>query len=156
MHNYQAIILLSLIALIASKASRYGALVILLELSIYYSLISDLSAIYYYSCTATLNLFVGLVLHNRYKLAALCAYALVFANLYGFFIWYQYIDPVSYDIISGILLTAQLLFLLPKGFRDAIRHYAVFSKPSVVQSADFDSSQPRVTISKTTNKKTQK
>ena len=156
MHNYQAIILLSLIALIASKASRYGALVILLELSIYYSLISDLSAIYYYSCTATLNLFVGLVLHNRYKLAALCAYALVFANLYGFFIWYQYIDPVSYDIISGILLTAQLLFLLPKGFRDAIRDFTASSKRGLVQSADFDSRQPRVTISKTTNKKTQK
>ncbi len=139
MHTYQVFIVFSLIALMATKASRYGALVVLVELSIYYSFTAGLPAIYYYSCTATLNLLVGLILHRKYKYAAVCGYALVFVNLYGFFIWHQYISPVSYDIISGVVLIMQLLFLLPSGVVDCVRGYTGFNKYSLAKPDDFDS-----------------
>ena len=139
MHTYQTIIIVLLICLLFVKASRYGAFILITTYFIYYLLISDLSAIYYYSCTATLNLFVGLILHRKYKYAALCGYALVFVDLYGFFIWHQYIGSVSYDIISGVVLIMQLLFLLPNGVVDCVRGYTGFNKYSLAKSDDFDS-----------------
>lgn len=135
------------------KAPRIGAMVILTELLVYYLFIVDMSAIYYYSCTATLNLSVGLILHSRYKLAAMCAYSLVLTQLYGFYIWYQYVDPISYDIIAGILLTVQAVSLIPKGDRSGIGYYwqHIMDKP-----LGFDSGESRVTIHKRQQNKTKK
>ncbi len=139
MNTIQIIVVASFVALLSVKASRSGAFTMLIASMVYYPFIADLPAIYYYSCAATLNLFVGLILHRKYKYAALCGYALVFVNLYGFFIWYQYISPVSYDIISGVVLIMQLLFLLPSGVIDCVRGYTGFNKYSLAKSDDFDS-----------------
>ena len=83
MNTTQYIISAVIFAFIFNKASRYDAIVLTLAYLIYEFFIVDTDAIYYYSLTAQLNLFTGLALHNKNKLAAICSYAIVLVNELG-------------------------------------------------------------------------
>jgi len=72
--NYSQWIIFSIIFLLLfNKASRVDAFILITAYLIYQLFIVDLEAIYYYSCAASLNLIVGLILHTRNKYAAMCS-----------------------------------------------------------------------------------
>lgn len=150
MNTSQFIIYSIIFLLLFNKASRTDAFILLLAYSIYQLKIVNLDAIYYYSCTSFLNLCVGLVLHHRNKCAAICSYSLIFVNLLGFFMWYQYLPPNIYDNISLFILIIQLITITPKGLLNGLGHY---SKYFMAKSHGFDGNQTRVTMYKNQTRK---
>lgn len=137
MNTVQVIIYSTVITLLFNKASQKDAFVLFVAYSFYEIKIVDLDAIYYYSCASLLNLIVGLILHHKNKLAAICAYSLIFVNLLGFYIWYQYLPSTIYDNISLVILIAQLITILPKGLLNGLGYYFkyIMAKPNGFDSA---------------------
>ena len=149
--NYaQWIIYLVIVLLLFIRASKYDAFVLFVAFSVYQVFIIPVSDIYYYSCTSLLNLCVGIVLHHRNRLAALCSYSLVLLNLIGFWMWYAMFNPTVYDNISLFILTIQLFAIIPKGLVNGIRHYF---KHTMAHIVGFDCFQSRATIHKTKDEK---
>ena len=148
MHTHKYIIMLVLF-MYFYKASSKGAFIILCGYFVYSLLvIYDIPAesyIYYYSCASLINLVVGYFLHKVNKLAALCSYSLVFINIYGAYIWYQYLPHDNYDNISLVVLLVQLITITPRGLINGLRRD---SKYTVAKPHGFDSFQSRVTMYK--------
>jgi len=136
MNIWQVIIFLLIFLLIFNEASRYDAFILFVAYSFYQLSIVDLDAIYYYSCASLLNLSVGFILHHKNKYAAICSYSLIFVNILGFFLWYQYLPPTIYDNISLVILIIQLITITPKGLLNGLRYYIQHHAPS---SNVFDS-----------------
>ena len=134
------------------KASSKGAFILMCGYFVYSLLvIYDIPAesyIYYYSCAALINLVVGYLLQRTNKLAAMCSYALVFINIYGSYLWYQYLPPDNYDNISLVVLLIQLITITPRGLINGLKRNRFYSKYFVVESHGFDSLQSRVTMYK--------
>ena len=107
--------MLALCFLCLNKASFWGAFTLAIAYCFYASFIIQLPDIYLYFCTASLNFIVGDILRKDYRVAALCAYSLVFVNVIGFLLWVKFYSPALYDNISAIILIIQLSSLLPKG-----------------------------------------
>jgi len=119
--TFPQLVIFSLITLLlTNEASKSDAFVLFVAYSIYQLYIVDLDAIYYYSCASLLNLCVGLVLHHQNNSAAICSYSLIFVNMLGFFLWYQYLHPLVYDNISLVILIIQLIAIMPKGLLNGI------------------------------------
>jgi len=138
MPSYQYLIMLVLI-FYHYKASK-GAFVIFLGY-VFFGLIVyiDIPAedySYYYVCTSFACLVVGYFLQRVNVFAAICSYSLVFVNVYGFFLWYNYLEHVSYDNICMFILLLQLLLVTPRSFLDGLRYYIQHYAPS---SNVFDS-----------------
>jgi hypothetical protein len=138
------------VALLLNKASKSDAFVLFVAYSFYQLFIVDLGAIYYYSCTSLLNLSVGLVLHHKNKYAAICSYSLIFVNILGFFLWYQYLPPTIYDNISLVILIIQLITITPKGLLNGFRYNIQHPNSS---SNGFDSFRSCVKMLKNQTKK---
>jgi len=153
--NYsQWIIFFIIFLLLFNKASRVDAFILITAYIIYQSFVVDLSAVYYYSIAASLNLIVGLVIHSRNKYAAMCSYSLIFVNVFGYFLWYQYYDPDIYDNISLSILALQIITILPKGLLNGLGNII---KYIMAKSPIFNSIQSRVTMHKINSfKKTRK
>lgn len=127
MFSYQVIIMIALCLLCLNKASFKGAFVLLIAYCIYAPLIIPMQAIYYYSCATLLALIVGLVLHDRYIVAAICSYSLTMVNVLGFFLWFNYYDPTLYDNMSAIILIIQAVSLLPRELLNGFRRNNQYS-----------------------------
>ena len=121
MHTYQMVIMILLCFLCFNKASFWGAFTLYVAYCIYAPFIVPMSSIYYYSCAASLNLIVGVILQRHYLVAAMCAYALVFTNVVGFLLWVKFYPHALYDNISAIILIIQISSLLPKGLLNGLR-----------------------------------
>ena len=121
MFDYQIAIIITLCFLCFNKASFWGAFTLYVAYCIYAPFVIPMAAIYYYSCAATLNLIVGLILQRCYFVASMCSYSLVVVNVFGFWLWHKGYDPDLYDNISAIILLIQLSSLLPKGLLDGLR-----------------------------------
>jgi len=153
---YQFIVLAVLLALCLSKEKRSAAFVVLIANTIYFLFIIDLHAYYYYSCSAFLNLLVGMSLQRiHYKRLAVFSYLLVLSQIYGFGSWYNYYPPTTYDIICSILTIMQLIGIFPSGTFDRVRR--IFIKSSLVKSTGFNRNQayakmPKNTPAKETHK----
>jgi len=135
------------VLLLINKASRSGAIILIIGKGIYYLAIVGISPLLYYSLAASLNLIMGLFLHDEYKMPALCAYLLVPVNVLGFYLWYDYYPPDLYNVISVIILSIQLLLLSTRILthgrsRDNIKHPLAFPD-------GFDSRQACDTMYKT-------
>ena len=115
------VIMVLLCFLCFNKASFWGAFTLYTAYCIYASFIVPMPAIYLYSCTALLNLIVGVILQKAFRVAALCAYALVFVNVGGFLLWVKFYPHALYDNISAIILIIQISSLLPKGLLNGLR-----------------------------------
>ena len=103
------------------------------------------SDIYYYSCSALLNLVTGIALHSINKRAAICSYLLVLTNVLGFWLWFNYYESVIYDNIALFILAIQAVLVLPKG---ALNGFRFNIKHSLAESAFFDSNRACVTMYK--------
>lgn len=119
MHDYQYSVILFLFALCLNSKSRPVAIILIIE-CLFYSLILhlDISAsnyIYYYSLTATLCLFTGLLLSRHNQYASFCSYALVLISLYGACQWVNYLPHNSYDVMFALITIIQLISVTPKG-----------------------------------------
>lgn len=112
-------IILSVIVAIMIKAPNHGAFILLCGIGfdalIEFIGIDKASYGYYYSIMCVANLLVGILLHKEFKIAAFCAYLLVPVNLLGFYLWVKYYPHDLYNVICAIILTIQLLAILPKG-----------------------------------------
>jgi len=146
----QWFIVLAIFLLTFNKASKSDAFVLFRAYLIYQFAIVDLPAEAYYSCTAFMNLIVGIILHHRNVSGALCSYSLIFVNCLGFYLWYKYSPPTLYDNISLIILILQLVAITPRGLLNGIRCHL---KPPVAISNGFDSIKARVTMYKNTTTK---
>lgn len=70
----------------------------------------------YYTETAVLSLFAAIALYNINNHAAICSCLLVFVNVFGAVLWWNYLPHISYDIISCLLLITQLVIIVkPQG-----------------------------------------
>ena len=104
-----------------NKASFWGAFTLCTAYCIYAPLIVPMPAICLYSCAASLNLIVGVILHKDFRVAAVCAYLLVLVNVGGFLLWVKFYPHALYDNISAIILIIQISSLLPKGLLNGLR-----------------------------------
>lgn len=136
MYYYQYLIILVLIVLLFVRASRYGALILLIDQLSYLLFISDISAEAYYSLSATINILAGFALHKKYKLSAICSYCLVFINIYGYGLWYLYYPPLSYDVVTSLVVVIQLIGILPSDNLDRIRR--LYDKYIVAKRLGFN------------------
>lgn len=150
MYMYQWVLISSIFALLFNKAARVGAFYILCSYIVYMMFYPLLDGIYYYSFSAAINLCLGAILHDKNRLAALCSYMLVFANLIGFIMWYTYQKPAAYDIACSILLIAQAISIIPGGKSNGLRYYLQYIALSLVS---FNRRKQSVTITKTQQKK---
>jgi len=140
--------------LLFNGASRSGAFILFVAYCFYEKNIVDLSATYYYSGSSLLNLIVGLTLFHERKAAAICSYFLVILNVFGYLLWYGYYPPAIYDNIALIILSMQLVFILPKGMVNGLRSDI---KYIVAKSAIFNRIKTSVTMYKINSfKKTKK
>ena len=126
--------MIALLLIMINKSSRKGATILLVGYLTYSILALGVSGIYYYSSSAMLSFGAGLALHKINKPAALMGYALVFANLAGFFMWYLYMSPVVYNNVSMVLLVAQVIFLLPKGVTNGCRNNIQSAMASIART----------------------
>jgi hypothetical protein len=138
MFSYQMAIMIVLCLLCVNKASFWGAFTLLVAYCIYAPLVIPMPAIYYYSCASSLALFVGIILHKRHKVAAICAYSLPLVNILGFFLWVNYYTPGLYDNISAVILIIQVISLLPKRLLNGFRFYRYNHQHSLVKSSGFN------------------
>jgi len=133
--------------LLINKATREGAFILISAKVIYSLFIIDIDGILYYSLTAALNIAAGIFLQYKYKIAAICAYALIPVNVLGFFLWANYYSPDLYNVISGIIIIIQLIAIVMRLLthgrtRDNIQHPLAFLH-------GFDSHQACDTMYKT-------
>lgn len=122
MPTYQYFIMLVLI-LFHYKASNGAFVVFCGYISFAIITYIDISATnysYYYVCTSLSCLIVGYVLQKKNVVAAIFSYSLVFVGIYGFWLWYSYLEPSSYDIICAVILFAQLICVTPRGMTNGI------------------------------------
>ena len=145
MNNSQWIIFSIICLLLFNKASRSDAFILIIAYLVYQSFIVDLSAASYYSTTASLNLITGLVIHSRNKCAAICSYSLVLVNVFGYFLWFAYLEPNVYNDISLKILILQVITIIPKGLLNGL---ANIIKYTMAKFAFFNSLQSRVTLYK--------
>lgn len=131
MYSYQIAIMMALCLLCFNKASFWGAFTLYVAYCIYSPIIVPMSAIYYYSCAAFLNLIVGIILHIKYKSTAICSYGLVFVNLFGFWLWHASFDPFLYDMMSALILVIQLISLIPKRLLNGFKFRSYSKRPMV-------------------------
>lgn len=134
------------------KASSKGAFILLCGYFVYSLLVFiDIPADsynYYYSCASFINLVVGYILQKHNKCAAVCSYALVFINIYGSYLWYQYLPPDNYDNISLVVLLIQLITITPRGLLNGLRRDKVHREHALAKPTSFDSFQSHVTMYK--------
>jgi hypothetical protein len=146
---YDIAMIVVCLLLLINKASREGALILIIGKAVYYLFIIDVSPLLYYSLAATLNLVMGVFLHYEYKISALCAYLLVPVNVLGFYLWYDYYPPDLYNVISVIILTIQLIWVATRILTHGRSRYS--DKHSLAFPAGFDSRQESGTMYKTTS-----
>ena len=152
MYIYQYIIIAILIFVLLSKASNVGAFILLVEQYIYSLVVFDLHAFYYYSSCAAINFITGMLLSNKYLKSALCSYALVFVNIYGYFAWYNYLSPTSYDMLSAVIVVIQITGIFPDDLLNRICR--AFNEFSLAIRTSFDNYKTCVKMYK--NKPTKK
>jgi hypothetical protein len=102
------------------RKTRKECFILLCGYFLYTYFIKDLSANFYYSITALLNLLIGLAVFRLNLLVSACSYSLVLVNVYGYWLWYSYQEPTLYDNISLTILTTQLALIVQKGLLDGI------------------------------------
>lgn len=132
MNTEQWFLFLIITLLLFNGASRSGAFILFVAYCFYEKNIVSLDAVYYYSCSSLLNLIVGLTLYPERSVAAICSYSLVIINVFGYLLWYTGCDPDIYDNIALLILTTQLVFILPKGMINGLRddiQYIVAKSP---------------------------
>ena len=151
MYLYQYIIPFVLIGLLLVKPSRLGAFILLADQYVYYTLVLDVPFFYYYSICALINLITGAILQDKYFKSAMCSYLLVFVNIYGYLIWYNYIPPISYDMLSAVVVIAQLIGIFPDELYNGI--HRAFKQFRLVRRTCFDNYQACVKMYKNTTTK---
>lgn len=136
------------------KASDKGAFYLLLAYLAYYVLLYiDIPAsqyMHYYSLSAMLSLLCGMALQRCNIKAALCSYIMVFVNIFGAALWYNYREPCLYDTISALVLALQMILITPKGVINGLR---IYWQHITAKLASFDDVQSRVTMHKNQTKK---
>lgn len=131
--------------LLLKRVAITAAFILFIAYFFYDRYIIDLDGVYYYSCSALLNLLTGMVLQLINKPAAICSYMLVHLNVLGFFLWYNYYPPDIYDNIAIVILVAQLILILPKGLINGLGYN---SKHIMAKSGGFDGTKTRITVHK--------
>ena len=153
MYDYQYIVLLVLVVMLFSKTSNLGAFILLSEQLFYYLFVVDIAPFIYYSLCATINILVGILLQNKYLKSAICSYLLSFVNIYGYFLWYNYHSPISYGMLSAVIVVAQLMGIFPDGIYDRV--HRAFNKLRLANRASFDNIKTCVKMFKNTPTKKQ-
>jgi hypothetical protein len=153
MNTFDYIVIGLCLFLLINEASRYGAFILILGKFFYFSLIINIDSGWYYTASAMLNITMGHYLYCRYKLASLCAYATVFVNVIGFWLWVNYYPPGLYDVMFAVLMIIQLFFISSKALtyvrtRNNIKHPMAFF-------VSFDSCWSHVTMYKIQKNKEQ-
>ena len=136
--------------LVFIKASKSDAFILFSGYLFYIWFIVDVNGVYYYSCSAILNLIIGLNLHFINKRAAICSYLLVIVYLLGVLLWYGYYEPTLYDNISILILVIQLITITPKGLLNGFRYNIEYITSKL---AFFDSIKACVTMFKSAKTK---
>ena len=141
MYLYQYVTLFILIGLLPIKADQYS----------YSLMVLDLHPFYYYSICSLINLITGALLQDKYFKSAMCSYLLVFVNIYGYLIWYNYIPPISYDMLSAVVVIAQLIGIFPDELYDGI--HRALKQFRMARRTCFDNYQACVKMYKNTTTK---
>lgn len=150
MNNEQWFLLFIITVMLFNKASFFGASILSFSYVFYNHFIVDLSAIYYYSCAALLNLIIGMMLQQSNKQTAILSYLLVPINFFWLLLWYKYQPPLLYDRISLLILVLQVVTLAQKWRFDALRYYY---ECIMAKCAFFDCNKTRDTMPKVTQTK---
>ncbi len=134
MYFYQLVIIAFLIVAVVATRKDGEVLSIaafhLFSIAMYYFISSE-NYNNYYIVMCFLSLSVGLMLSQRFFVAAMCSYALVLVNLVGYLLWYKHYPHHLYDFLSAIILVIQFIFILPKvilnGIDTTIDRYSMVS-----------------------------
>jgi len=144
MYDYQYYILAAFCVLIFFKESRCAALTIFIGLVVYYNFVFDLSAVIYYSLSATIAAIVGFVLNSRYRLISYLNYSLILANLLGLLLYNNGFKPPPYDIICAIIYTVQVLLLIIRTWRNG--RFGIYFECALDSLVNFDSRKAHGTM----------
>jgi len=127
----QWIIVFIIYRLIFIRASTLDALVLFVAYLFYQFIVIPLPAMDYYTSSSLLNLVVAYMLQSRNKPAAACSYAMILCNTVWFSFfgsyflgltwWSCYYDQTIYNKVAFLLLTLQLVAILPRGVLNGIR-----------------------------------
>lgn len=114
MNDFDIVVICVCVLLLAMKATREGALILLASNLIYFVLIIDTKWTVYYSVLALLNIVTGIFLQDKYKISAFCSYSLVIVSVLGFWLRYKNYPPDLFNVICWIILSIQLIFFIPR------------------------------------------
>lgn len=112
----------------------------------YFPLTTGQDASYYYAASAGIELSIGYILNNKYRLVAYINYTLIFVNIYGLLLFKMKVSPISYDIIYALLSVTQFLILIIRANLNGI--YRLPEQCWLVRLLYFDSRQTRVIMCK--------
>lgn len=101
---------------------------------------------YYYTLMCGVLLVSGFILHQQFRVAAICSYILVPVNALGCLLWYKYYPHDLYNIVASIILVIQFLSTLPKVLLNGID--TTIDRYSVASGCRFDGNKECATMHK--------
>jgi len=151
MYPYQYVLLAGFVCLLLNKETRFAASVFLLGWAAYLLFFIDASSTYKYIACAAIETSIAYSINNRYRVVSYLGYSLIFVNIYGLMLIRGKVDPVSYDVIYGLISVAQFLFLLMRAIPNGISR--LHNEHIIVRLVNFDGSQARDIMCKNKTKK---
>lgn len=92
---------------------------------------------WYYIFSAIIETAIAYALNKRFRLVSYLGYSLIFINLYGYYLFYNGLSPISYDIIYAVITITQVLLLIFRGLLNGVNRSC--NHIAVVRFINFDS-----------------
>ena len=124
----------------------FASIVFLTGWSVYMAVTLGADTSYYYAASAAIELSIGYILNDKYRLVAYINYTLIFVNIYGLLLFKMKVSPISYDIIYALLSVTQFLILIIRANLNGI--YRLPEQCWLVRLLYFDSRQARAIMCK--------